>query len=207
MSEPFDIAVVGGGMVGASLAVALEGLGLRTALVEAVAHDAASQPSFDERTTALSNGSRRIFETLGLWSAVEPAASPIRKIHVSDRGRFGFARIDARDQGLEALGYVLPNRILGAALYARLQDRGDVTMYCPARVSQVANTGDVVELTVAAGGGESVIGARLVVAADGAGSAVRSAFGVSAEVRDYRQTALITTILPRKFHELSLIHI
>ena len=78
MSEPFDIAVVGGGMVGASLAVALEGLGVRTALIEAVAHDAAMQPSFDERTTALSNGSRRIFETLGVWSAVAAAASPIR---------------------------------------------------------------------------------------------------------------------------------
>src|SRR5882757_8912761 len=92
-------------MVGASLAVALEGLGMRIALIEAVPHDAAAQPSFDERTTALSNGSRRILETLDIWPAVSAAATPIRKIHVSDRGHFGFARIDAAEQGLGALGY------------------------------------------------------------------------------------------------------
>jgi len=66
-------------MVGASLAVALEGLGLHVALIEAVPHDSVSQPSFDERTTALSNGSRRILETLGLWSAVSGAATPFEK--------------------------------------------------------------------------------------------------------------------------------
>lgn len=202
MSDSFDIAVVGGGMVGASLAVALEGLGLSTALIEAVAHDAASQPSFDERTTALSNGSRRILETLGVWETIAQAASPIRKIHVSDRGRFGLARIDAREQGLDALGYVITNRVLGAALYARLQGRGDVRTYCPARVTKVEVEQDAVTLGVtASGGGESQVRARLVVAADGADSAVRSAFGVAADVRDYRQSALITTVLPRKFHE------
>jgi 2-octaprenyl-6-methoxyphenol hydroxylase len=84
--ETFDIAVVGGGMVGATLSVALKDLGVRVALIEAVAHDSASQPSFDERTTALSNGSRRILETLGVWPAVAPAATPIAKIHVSDQG-------------------------------------------------------------------------------------------------------------------------
>ena len=86
MTGPVDVAIVGGGMVGASLGVALAPLGLRVALVEAVAHDSASQPSFDERTTALSNGSRRILETLGVWSAVG-AGDADRKIHVSDQGR------------------------------------------------------------------------------------------------------------------------
>ena len=107
-------------MVGASLAVALAPLGLEVALIEAVPHDSAAQPSFDERTTALSNGSRRILETLGVWPAVAAAATPIRKIHVSDQGRFGFARIDAAEQGLAAMGYVVPNRALGQALWSRL---------------------------------------------------------------------------------------
>src|SRR6202035_5739772 len=120
VSEKFDIAIVGGGMVGASLAVSLEGLGLRVALIEAVPHDSASQPSFDERTTALSNGSRRILETLGVWAAVSGAATPIRKIHVSDQGHFGFARIDASELGLAAMGHVVPNRALGRALWSRL---------------------------------------------------------------------------------------
>ena len=114
----FDITIVGGGMVGASLAVALAPLGLKVALLEAIPHDSAVQPSFDERTTALSNGSRRILETLGVWDGIEASATPIRKIHVSDQGRFGFARIDAAEQGLAAMGYVVPNRALGRALWA-----------------------------------------------------------------------------------------
>ena len=108
MTESFDIAIVGGGMVGASLAVALENVGVSTALIEAVPHDSATQPSFDERTTALSNGSRRILETLGVWPAVAADATPIAKVHVSDQGHFGFARIDASEQGLGSLGHVVP---------------------------------------------------------------------------------------------------
>src|SRR6202034_2880618 len=138
MTETFDIGIVGGGVVGASLAVALAPLGLKVGLVEAVAHDSASQPSFDERTTALSNGSRRILETLGVWSDVQAQATPIRKIHVSEQGRFGFARIDAAEQGLKAMGYVVPNRALGAALWPRLRASGGIHVYCPAQVSRVA---------------------------------------------------------------------
>jgi 2-octaprenyl-6-methoxyphenol hydroxylase len=198
MSEKFDIAIVGGGMVGASLAVSLEGLGLRVALIEAVPHDSASQPSFDERTTALSNGSRRILETLGLWPAVSAAATPIRKIHVSDQGRFGFARVDAAEQGLAAMGYVLPNRSLGNALWTRLSRSESVRVFCPAHVTQVHPADRSVELVISA---DVSIEARLVVAADGAQSAVRSAFGIAAEVRDYDQTAVITAVLPQRFHD------
>jgi 2-octaprenyl-6-methoxyphenol hydroxylase len=202
VNDSFDIAIVGGGMVGASLAVALKGLEVRVALIEAVPHDAASQPSFDERTTALSNGSRRILETLGVWPAVAAAATPIAKIHVSDQGHFGFARIDAAEQGLRALGYVVANRALGAALWSKLGDHGDLRLYCPARVSRLIPGEQSVELGVSeASGVESSIRAQLVVAADGIESAVRSAFGVSADVRDYEQTAVITTVLPRRFHE------
>ena len=199
MSEIYDIAIVGGGMVGASLAVSLEGLGLRIALIEAVPNDSASQPSFDERTTALSNGSRRILETLGVWETVSGAATPIRKIHVSDQGRFGFARVDAAEQGLAAMGYVVPNRSLGAALWARLSRSESLRIFCPAHVTRVHSTDRAVELSISAG--TEVIEARLVVAADGAQSAVRSAFGVAAQVRDYEQTAVITTVLPQRFHE------
>src|ERR1700730_15391449 len=113
-------------MVGATLAVALAPLNLRVALIEAIPHNAAAQPSFDERTTALSNGSRRILETLGVWSALASVATPIAKIHVSDQGRFGFARIDAAEQGLAAMGYVVPNRSLGAALWARGSQSGSL---------------------------------------------------------------------------------
>ena len=196
-----DLTIVGGGMVGASLAVALAPLGLKVALVEAIPHGSGSQPSFDERTTALSNGSRRILETLGVWSEVSASATPIRRIHVSDQGRFGFARIDAAEQGLEAMGYVVPNRALGEALWSRLARHAQVQIHCPARVSRITAGEQAVGLEIAEGGATAGIDTRLIVAADGAQSAVRSAFGVDAESRDYEQTAVITTVLPQRFHD------
>jgi 2-octaprenyl-6-methoxyphenol hydroxylase len=201
MTQPCDIAIVGGGMVGASLAAALAPLGLNVALVEAIAHDSVSQPSFDERTTALSNGSCRILETLGVWRGVQGLATPIRKIHVSDQGRFGFARIDAAEQGLTAMGYVVPNRALGMALWPRLQASASVHVHCPAEVSRIKADERAVTLEIAQAGTTARIDAKLVVAADGVQSAVRSAFGVDAESRDYEQTAVITTVLPQRFHD------
>src|SRR6202795_340580 len=141
-----DVAIVGGGMVGATLAVALAPLKLRVAIIEAVPHNAAAQPSFDERTTALSNGSRRILETLDVWPALSVHATPIRKIHVSDQGRFGFARIDAAEQGLAAMGYVIPNRALGTALWSRVQTRSNIHISCPAQVSPITSTARAVAL-------------------------------------------------------------
>jgi 2-octaprenyl-6-methoxyphenol hydroxylase len=197
----FDVAIVGGGMVGATLGVALAPLNLRVAIIEAIPHNAAAQPSFDERTTALSNGSRRILETLGVWPALSALATPIRKIHVSEQGRFGFARIDAAEQGLSAMGYVVANRDLGSALWSRLSKNVGIEVYCPAEVSQVTAHDESVTVEIAQQGIKSTIEAKLIVAADGAQSAVRGAFGVDAQVRDYAQTAIITTVLPQRFHD------
>ncbi len=196
----FDVAIVGGGMVGASLGAALAPLDVRVALIEAIPHNAAAQPSFDERTTALSNGSRRILDALGAWSALEALATPIAKIHVSDQGRFGFARIDAREQGLAAMGYVVSNRALGSALWSRLSSP-KLKIFCPADVSFITANDEAVKIEVDEAGNKSTIDAKLVVAADGAHSVVRSALRIGAQVRDYGQTAVITTVLPQRFHD------
>ena len=94
-SKNYDIVVAGGGMIGTSLALALAPLGIRVAVVEAVARKAAAQPSFDDRSTALSRSTQRMFEAMGLWTDIVAASTPIRSIHVSDQGRFGFSHIDA----------------------------------------------------------------------------------------------------------------
>ncbi len=202
MSEAVDIAITGGGMVGASLAVSLRSLGLRIALIEAVPHDSRAQPSFDERTTALSNGSRRILETLGVWRAIAGAATPIRKIHVSDRGHFGFARVDAGTLGLEAMGYVVPNRALGAALWDLVRADPQIRVYCPATLESVTRRADAALLAIVdPRGSRAAIEASLVVAADGVDSAVRKAAGIDIETRDYGQSAVITTVLPQRFHD------
>jgi 2-octaprenyl-6-methoxyphenol hydroxylase len=197
----FDVAIVGGGMVGATLGVALAPLNLRVAIIEAIPHNASAQPSFDERTTALSNGSCRILETMGVWPALSALATPIAKIHVSEQGRFGFARIDAAEQGLSAMGYVIANRDLGSALWSRLSKSAGLEVYCPAEVSQVTAHDESVTVEIVQQGAKTTIDAKLIVAADGAQSAVRGAFGVDAEVRDYEQTAIITTVLPQRFHD------
>src|SRR5687768_5819260 len=98
--KSWDVAIVGGGMVGASFALALRDTNLRVLLIEGVAPESAGQPSFDERTTALGNGSRQIFETLGVWQAMAGESAAIRSIHVSDAGRFGVARLEALEQGV-----------------------------------------------------------------------------------------------------------
>jgi 2-octaprenyl-6-methoxyphenol hydroxylase len=190
-----DVAIVGGGMVGASLALALAGTALRTLLIESVAFGSEGQPSFDERTTALGNASRRIFASLGIWEQVAPEAGAIRSIHVSDAGRFGFARLDAAEQGIEAFGYVVANRALGAALWARLEGVPQLTVRAPARLSGLDIDAVGVRLALTGPGGVSeAYTARLVVAADGAHSQVREAAGIGADTEDYGQVALVTTL-------------
>jgi 2-octaprenyl-6-methoxyphenol hydroxylase len=190
-----DVAIVGGGMVGASLALALAGSGRRVLLAESVPFGAVSQPSFDERTTALGNASRRIFASLGVWQAIAPEASAITTIHVSDAGRFGFSRLVAAEQGVEAFGYVVPNRRIGAALWERLGALPAIALHVPARVAEVSVTDAGVELDVARDSGpQARVCARLVVAADGAHSQIRAAAGIEASVEDYDQVAVVTNV-------------
>jgi 2-octaprenyl-6-methoxyphenol hydroxylase len=190
-----DVAIVGGGMVGASLAAALAGSGRRLLLVESVPFGAAAQPSFDERTTALGNVSRRIFEGLGVWSAIAPEAAAIRNIHVSEAGRFGFARLTAAEQGIEAFGYVVANRCVGAALWSSLTAMPELSVHAPARVADLAITPERVAFTVVKGSGDAVpVRAQLLVAADGAHSQIRTAAGIGAEVVDYEQVAVVANL-------------
>ncbi len=200
-STPYDLAIAGGGLVGASLALALAPLGLRIALVEGVAPGVGEHPSFDERTTALANGTVRVFRSLGAWQHMEREATPIRRIHVSEQGRFGTARIDAAEQGLEALGYVLPNRVIGAGLWAGLRSCHGVDVLAPARAIGSEIEGDVRVLAIEQDGAERRIAARLVVAADGARSQVREQAGIHSEHWAYGQTAIIATVTTQRFHD------
>ncbi len=191
-----DIAIVGGGLVGASLALALSGSGRRVGLIEAFAVDAAAQPSFDDRTSALGNGSRGIFETLGVWPHLAAHVGAVREIRVSEAGRGGGALLSAEEQGLEALGYVVSNRHIGLSLWKQIAAHPELQVRCPARVRSVRLAADAADLEVETQGPDQTtriepLQARLVVAADGAHSQVRTAAGIAAQVEDYNQVALV----------------
>jgi 2-octaprenyl-6-methoxyphenol hydroxylase len=189
----YDIVIAGGGMVGSSLALALAPLGLRTAVVEPIARTSEAQPSFDERTTAWSRSSQRMFEALGLWDDIVAAATPITRIHVSDKGRFGFSHIDAEEQGVEALGYVVINRVFGEVLQDALVGVDGLELLCPARIDDVRVAPDAATVTLEDG---RELSSNLLVAADGTNSAVREMIGIAADQVSYGQRAIIGNLLP-----------
>lgn len=193
-----DIAIVGGGLVGASLALALQHTALRIALIEPVLPGAGAQPSFDDRCSALANGSRRILETIGVWNGIAGVAAPIRCIQISDAGHFGAARLSAVEQGLDALGYTVLNRHLGAALWQVLQAQQNLCVLAPARVTTVSHHSEFVQLQIEDSSGARTLRTRLAVAADGAQSLVRQAAGIAASVMDYRQCAIVANFMAER---------
>ncbi len=192
----YDIIIAGGGMIGTSLGLALAPLHLRVAVVEAVARSAAQQPSFDERSTALSRSSQRTFEAMGLWPEIVAASTPIKNIHVSDKGHFGFSHIDASEQKVEALGYVVINRVLGEVLQSSLTSVDGLDLLCPARICEVASSDERVTTIIEERGERRTLTCKLLVAADGANSSVRDMIGISASRVDYEQLAVIGNVLP-----------
>lgn len=194
-----DVAIVGGGLVGASLAVALAPLGLRVVLIEAATPPAAA-PAWDERCIALNAASQQIVAGLGLWDALAPAATPILSTHISERGRFGVARFSAAQAGLPALGYNVPMRAIGA-VFADAAAAGPLQTLAPARLRALQPGGDAALLTVDRADGSRIeLSAQLVIAADGARSTVRDLLGIGAESRDYRQSAIVTAVRPQRAH-------
>jgi 2-octaprenyl-6-methoxyphenol hydroxylase len=190
----FDVVIVGGGLVGSSLASALRGLPLRVALIESAPPCTPNQPGPDERVIALSLGSRRIFGGLGVWPAIAPVAEPIQSVHVSDRGHCGFTRLDRREENVEALGYVTPARAIDCAIQASLERATNLQILRPARLVDHRIRAEHVELDLQLGDEQRCIDTRLLVAADGGNSSVRERLVLKMNEHDYGQDAVITTV-------------
>lgn len=214
MSEPHssafdtDILIAGGGLAGATLALALAHRlpQLRVTVVEAfpLSPDARPedyQPSYDARSTALAWGSRLIYDDLGLWSALSPHATPIRRIHVSDRGRFGATRLSAEEHDQDALGYVVDNRLLGLALMRALGEQPSVSWKAPAKVVGVEPLSEGVRARLAQDDEPSSLTARCLVVADGGRSGLREQLGFNVETSEYGQNAMIANVTFSNSHD------
>ena len=197
--ERIDIAIVGGGMVGASLACALAPLPLRIAVIEGAMPRLGQPPCYDDRAIALSYGSRRILEAIGVWKHLAAQATPIERIHISDRGRFGFAHLDRDEEKLSALGYVVLAREMGEALYRALAETS-VELMAPAQVESFSQSAACVSLSLRRDDKPATLEARLMVAADGTRSQAREALGIGTRGWDYNQVAVVANVTPSRPH-------
>lgn len=209
--QEYDLVIVGGGLVGASLALALqplaEKLDWKICLVENQPPTNAPQisdwqPSFDARSTALAWGTRLIYERLGLWQDLEQHANPIEHIQITDRGFLGATQLHNTEQQVAALGYVVPNIWLGKVLWQGLAAAKNTQVLAPAVIHYVSFPSP--EQALLEGELEDkplVIKAKLVVLADGGRSGIKQQLGIADAIHDYEQTAIIANVRMSKPHQ------
>jgi 2-octaprenyl-6-methoxyphenol hydroxylase len=194
MSDPVDVLIVGGGLVGQSLCCALDGSGLRVLQIEAETPRAADSARWDERNFALARRSVMALERWGVFALAAGEARAIEHVHVSSRGDFGAVRIHAEEQGVPALGHTVPARAIGAALTRRLSGLQSIERLSGASLRGLQSGVDAVAADVEHDGRHRTIRARLLVGADGTASTVREWSGIATHRHDYAQTAIVATL-------------
>ena len=196
-----SVLIVGGGMTGATLALAisrLTGGALPVHLIEAQDPHSSRHPGFDDRAIALAAGTCQQLARIGIWQTLAKRATPIQRVHVSDRGHAGFVNLAAADYGLSALGQVVELHDVGQRLFSLLREAPGVTLHCPAKVEAVSRHEESVSLTLE--GGE-IINGKLLVAADGSRSSLGAHCGISWQQQPYEQIAIIANVSTALPHE------
>lgn len=196
-----SVIIVGGGMAGATLALAISHFTqgkLPVHLVEANAPGSRDHPGFDARALALAAGTCFQLARVGIWQEIAPRATPISTVHVSDRGHAGFVTLAAQDYHIDALGQVVELHDVGQRLFSLLQQAPGITLHCPARVESFDRDERQVRVTLA--NGEQLTGS-LLVAADGSRSSIGKQLGLSWQQEPYHQAAVIANVTTSVAHQ------
>jgi len=206
----YDVVIIGGGMVGLSLACALQKLlsvntlknTAKILLLESlpIKTEKALQPGFDVRSTVLSFGTQQYLESLDLWDGLKTKAEPIKTIHVSDQNRFGSAQILAKEADVDALGFVVENQDLGLALNKALLEGTQTEVISPVQVNLISHQDQSALLECQIGEENFNIEASLVVLADGGRSGLSEKLGIHRKQKDYDQVAIIANVAFSKPH-------
>ncbi len=193
-----DVVMVGGGLMGLSLATILGIYGVSVVCIEKFEPPKTMKPEFDGRTTALSLGSRRVLEAAGIWDQLEPHTCPIDEIRVADGTSPMFLHFDHREIGDKAFGWIIDNRFMRSVLYKQINKADNVTLCAPATANSFER--DDFGVTVALDDGQ-IIQAKILIGADGQNSTVRDWAGITTHGWDYKQTAIVCCVDHELDHE------
>ncbi len=201
MQQQYDVVIVGGGLIGMSLAAALADSPLSILLLEQHQTAPVHANSLDLRTTGLTRSSEHVYARAGIWQDMRRFATPIHHLEVSELNAFGCARINGADHGISPIGYMMPNHQLIKVLSSKLGVVKNTHIQSPARLVSIHMNSHGAELQIDCGGQLCNVVTSLLVGADGAKSSVRELLGIDATHKDYDQTAIVTNALPQKPHD------
>lgn len=194
-----DVVIVGGGLVGGTLGVALAQQKFSVAVIDREAPENLLKPDLDGRTTAVSYGSKLIFDHLHIWNKIEHAAEPILDIRVFERGSPWAVYYDYRDVGDVPMGYIVENRVLRQGIFSQARElQNHLTWIAPATVVQTERNPEGTVIHLSDG---RILKAPLLVGAEGRLSSTRDEAGLKTFRWNYKQTALIAHVTHEKPHE------
>lgn len=203
-----EVIIVGGGMVGLSLALMLAKAKIAVKLLEAIQYpnyeDADLAPyhsSFDARNSALSRRSVQIYQELGLWDVLQQHATPILQVHITEQGSFGKARLLAEQEKVENFGQVIENAWLGRVLLTQVRQQPLIELIDGVQVTALTQDQDYAYIKALRGQQPLSLQAKLLIAADGRDSFCRQALGIGVDEHDYDQVAIVTTVQTSKPHQ------
>ncbi len=196
----YDLIIVGGGLAGNCLALALKDSGLRIALIEAETATARKHAPIGQRALALAYGSSIMLAALDLWEVIKKTATPIKHIHVSDQGHFGKTRLSAEKEGVEALGYVITAQHIESYV-SEQASKTELTTYCPARLVGLLSSDEAAYVNLKVAQKSVNLTAKLVIGADGGQSTVRQLLAIEQKTTEYYQKAIVTTVRSSLGHD------